>query len=115
MSKKSEIATSLYCQTCGERLLWQNQKLEPQLESDGTLRGFTLHAACIHCKSKYTGWLYVGAAPQWWEQKRADNSSSARAHADLKNYQRASVKRKKYANKAKPLQTVNVITDPALD
>jgi hypothetical protein len=97
--KRSQIATALYCQSCGARLLWQSEKLQPNIEPDGTLRGFTLHAACIHCKSKYTGWLYVGAAPAWWEETRADTSRSTHKHESLKNYQRASKRR---AAKGKP-------------
>jgi hypothetical protein len=91
---KSQIRTALYCQSCGARLLWQGEnRIEPKLEPDGTLRGFTLHVACIHCRSKYEGWLYVGAAPVWWEETRADKSRSTHKHDDLKNHQRASRKR----------------------
>jgi hypothetical protein len=96
----NQVKTALYCQSCGGRLLWQAGALEPQLEPDGTLRGFTLRAACVRCRSKYEGWLYVGAAPEWWQETRADTSRSTHKHDSLKNYQRAGVKRR---TKDKPI------------
>jgi len=82
---KNELATKLYCQSCGTRLLWQpNNRAEVKLEANGWIYGLTLHAVCVGCKSKYSAWLYIGQTPEWWEQERADTSRSTQKYEALK-------------------------------
>jgi hypothetical protein len=99
MSKDQGVKTALYCEGCGGRLLWKGE-LEPKLEPNGTLRGFTLHAVCVLCRSKYQGWLYVGAAPEWWKVERPDKSSGWCKHETLKNYRAAAARRRRRLVKA---------------
>jgi hypothetical protein len=95
---KNQIATKLYCQSCGTRLVWRAAAadgVEVNLEPDGTVRGLTLHAVCAGCRSTYRAWLNVANAPLWWEETRADTSRSCHKHESLTNYQQASAKRRR--------------------